>query len=316
MPRKIKSLEDVEKDLLSFHGGKISIKKYFGASVDGFFLCNVCGHQWYANVSKVTKSTGCPSCSLNSSRKPIEEVNSIILSRGCEWVDGKYERVVSKLKIRFTCGHTDWIVFKSFKSGSDCPICGIKNRSDSHRTKESEVISFLSQFGFHSFHFPNGIVTQKSSYVIFYCPNNHRIERKIDKAFQYQTCGKCSPSNESQISSELKSYYEKNFNADIEHKMLINPETKRWLRCDIYIPCGKLPELNGIYIEIHGSQHYINNGFFFLSDEDFNKRKYLDKIKKDFALKNGHYLEINLRKVRNTKNAIEKINLFLHKIIP
>lgn len=316
MSRRIKLIDDVKNDLFDFHGEKISILEYFGSSVDGLFLCNDCGYQWYANVSKVTRVTGCPNCSFESMRTSDDEVNKIITNRGCKWIDGKYERARSKIKILFDCGHSAWIAFDSFKNGSGCLTCGIKKRSDSHRTKESDVVDFLSEFGFHSFSFPNGILTQKKSSVIFYCKNNHKIERKIDKVFQYQTCGKCSPSKESQISSELKEYYEENFGADIEHKMFINPETKKWLRCDIYIPHGKIMEINGVYIEIHGSQHYVNNGFFFLSDDEFERRKKLDKMKKNFAIKNGNYIEIDLRKIKSTKDAIEIINSFIHKIIP
>jgi hypothetical protein len=118
----------------------------------------------------------------------------------------------------------------------------------------------------------------------------------------------CNPSNESKISSDLKTYYYENFQAYTEYKMLMNTKTKRWLRCDIYIPHGKDPRLNGFYIEIHGSQHYVNNGFFFTNNKEFKYRLQLDEMKKSFAVQNGYYIEVDLRKIKQTEDAIKYIN--------
>lgn len=41
--------------------------------------------------------------------------------------------------------------------------------------------------------------------------------------------------------------------------------------------------------------------------EDFEYRKNLDKIKRKFAMLNGHYIDVNLCKIKNMKEAISYI---------
>ncbi len=117
----------------------------------------------------------------------------------------------------------------------------------------------------------------------------------------------CGCLNESIIAFEVKKYFSKNNGSKKEYKIFKNPETNRWLPFDVYIPHGKNPDLNGFYIEIHGKQHYQNDNHFFKNKEEFEKRKSLDKLKKKFAKKNGKYIEVDLRKIKNTQEAIKLI---------
>jgi len=133
------------------------------------------------------------------------------------------------------------------------------------------------------------------------------------KSGRVSSCSKCgrersAKKTESKIASEVKKYLVKNyFNVDTEHKVIKNTETKYWLRCDVYVPHGENPEINGFYIEVHGGQHYKIIPFWHKTEEDFKKQREKDKLKKNFAKKNGTYVEVDLRKIRTTKDAIQYI---------
>ena len=50
---------------------------------------------------------------------------------------------------------------------------------------------------------------------------------------------------------------------------------------------------NKIYVEIQGEQHFRYNSFFYKNKKDFKERLYKDKFKKEFAKKNGIFVELN-----------------------
>lgn len=108
----------------------------------------------------------------------------------------------------------------------------------------------------------------------------------------------CGCLKESWIASELKRYCAHNYNAIAEYKILKNPNTKMWLPYDIYIP------QNNAFIEINGMQHYQRTNLS-RTEEDFLSLRKRDKIKKQYAKVNGRYIEIDLRKIKSVKEAIE-----------
>jgi hypothetical protein len=115
----------------------------------------------------------------------------------------------------------------------------------------------------------------------------------------------CGCLNESFIASETKKYFIKKYNAKIEYKIFINPDTNQWLRYDIYINPY-------VFIEINGRQHYELGGFHFLQSEknntnpkdEFEYQKKKDRMKRKFARKNGTYIEVDLRKIKTVEQAI------------
>jgi hypothetical protein len=111
----------------------------------------------------------------------------------------------------------------------------------------------------------------------------------------------CGCINESKIAHQLKEYFRINYGGISEFKALKNEDTNQWLRFDIYLPS------NGVFIEVHGIQHYQFTDYFHKNQLDFEHDKYLDKIKKDFAKRNGEYIEIDLRKIKTTEDAIKHI---------
>jgi len=121
--------------------------------------------------------------------------------------------------------------------------------------------------------------------------------------------------HESFISHELKKYFTENYNAETEYRILKNPNTGYWLPYDIYIPNGKNPLTNGVYIEINGNQHYILNKWHKRQSniknttpkEEFAYQKEKDRLKRQFAKNNGVYIEIDLRNIKTVEEAIRYI---------
>lgn len=68
---------------------------------------------------------------------------------------------------------------------------------------------------------------------------------------------------------------------------------------DIYIPSEKL------FCEVMGSQHYSRIKYFHRTEEDFIKQFERDNIKEKYADEHGRYIEIDLRRIKTTDEAIE-----------
>ncbi len=117
----------------------------------------------------------------------------------------------------------------------------------------------------------------------------------------------CGCLKESFIASELKRYCAKYLDGKTEYEICINKETNYYLPYDIYIPCGDNPEINGVYIEVNDRQHYMFTKHWHRTEEEFKYQKKKDKMKRKFARQYGSYVEIDLRKIKTTEDAIQFI---------
>lgn len=121
-----------------------------------------------------------------------------------------------------------------------------------------------------------------------------------------KSCG-CM-SFDSSVSKELKKYYEYFYNAIPEYKIVKNNKTNKFLRYDIYIPGYEL------FIEVQGEQHYKFTQGFHKTEKEFEMSLYRDDIKREYAEKNGVFIEIDLRIVKNFDDAVVIINKEIEKI--
>lgn len=134
------------------------------------------------------------------------------------------------------------------------------------------------------------------------CGNNCIVSRASLRNGDTKSCG-CL--KESWIALKLKEYFSENYNAISEYKIFRNPETNRWLPYDIYIPSKK------IFVEIHGDQHYYFDKRWHKNRKTFNGSIKRDLVKKKFAKKNGVFIEIDLRKIKTSEEAIDYIESLL-----
>lgn len=122
---------------------------------------------------------------------------------------------------------------------------------------------------------------------------------------EYKNRGRCPVCSQSRKESYLASFTknlvkEKYIDARFEYRILKNTETQYFLPFDIFIP-----SVNTL-IEVQGQQHYNYNTLYHRSVEDFEKRKKLDEIKRNWAIGNGYnFIEIDIRK--HTEESVTKL---------
>jgi hypothetical protein len=203
--------------------------------------------------------------------------------------------------------------------GRGCPACSNppkvvtdRNRlsilfpeiaSEWHPTKNNELTPYNVFYG-------------SKRRVWWLCPEGHEYISSINSRTNVKSCcKKCSDKRkESLVATELKEYFLQNYKAKDEYPICINPETGQYLPYDIYLFGGENPEINGVYIEVNDRQHYEFIPFWHRTTNQFEYNKELDKLKKNFAKKNGIYIEIDLRKIKTTKEAIEYIEGILETL--
>ncbi len=141
--------------------------------------------------------------------------------------------------------------------------------------------------------------------VWWLCAFSHEYSSTIHSRTNMNSgCPDCANlKSESSLANELKEYCKNNFGAKIEYKVFKNPKTNRWLKCDIYMENKNTK----VYIEVHGQQHYEYNFLWYSSLEKHNEQKERDKLKKNFYMKNGTYIEIDLRKTKTMSGAMKYI---------
>lgn len=156
--------------------------------------------------------------------------------------------------------------------------------------------------------------------IYWICQKGHSYLSSIKNRTKGRGCGVCSrEQQESKIATELKNYILNKYNAKEEYPIFTNLETNRPLPYDIYIYGGENPEVNGIYIEVHSLQHYKldvwhkqqANKKGTTPEEEFEYQKHKDRLKRRFARKHGTYIEIDLRKIKTTEQAIEYVESIL-----
>ena len=215
-----------------------------------------------------------------------------------------------------------WIYIYSSECG--CPFCS------NHRARKNNNLEYLRQDLIEEWDYERNIKrpekygefsNKRVSWLCSEC--SHRWDATIANRSNGTGCPKCSDARkESKIANELKKYLIDNYHAKDEHRVFKNPNTGNWLPYDIYIPYGENPSINGFYIEVHWHQHYKVSYFHKLlskvngttPEEEFEYQKYKDKLKKKFAKKHGTYIEIDLRKINNLNDAIEKVKDCLEEI--
>lgn len=216
------------------------------------------------------------------------------------------------------CGNYCNILANSLKRGNTCS-CGCLQKEKAIEIGNKNLKSLIGK------KFGNLLVIEKANFKNQ--PSGQRKTAWLCKCdcgnlTVVSTCNlknnhvkSCGCLSEPFLASQLKKYFVENYNAETEYNILKNPNTNHYLPYDIYIPRGESLNINGIYIEINGKQHYSLSGWHGLQSEknntspekEFYYQKEKDNLKKKFARKNGAYVEVDLRKIGTTEEAIRYI---------
>lgn len=231
--------------------------------------------------------------------------------------NNEYKGAFSKLNLYCReCNDYPKMNWNSFYNGQGCGICsgqqaGVYHNlavqfpeiaAEWHPTKNGNLT-------------PKDVTYGSQQKVYWLCTEGHEYFSQINgRTNMGNGCKICSDvRHESKIATELKNYILNGYKSEDEYKKIKNPDTNQWLRYDIYVYGGENPDLNGFYIEIHGLQHYEFIPYWHKTKEKFEYNKKLDKLKKNFAKKNGKYIEVDLRKVKTIEEAIELIEFNMNK---
>ena len=275
-----------------------------------------CQEEFLISWNRISRGAGCSVCEGHQ----IGKYNSLAYRRPdleSEWhpdntlkpsgvTCGSSERVYW---ICSKCGYgenKEWITAIQHRAnGKGCPSCWGTVVSD--RNRLSINFSKIADEWDYSKNkdTPYNVSYGSEKMRWWICPKGHSYCSQIKGRANGSGCKKCADEQrESKIATELKKWCKETFKyVDTEHKMLKNPKSNHWLWCDIYI--GKSNTINGIYIEIHGAQHYFFVPLYHKTKEGFKESQNRDKIKKRYAKKSGTYIEIDLRKIKTIEQAIE-----------
>ena len=224
-----------------------------------------------------------------------------------------------------SCGETfDAIWNNVYSKDYGCPYCSGKRVGEKNNLFKLRP-DLILDWDFNKNNKSPEMYTEHSGEKVWWLCHtcNNSWKAHINRRSSGTKCPKCSFENqESLMAKEIKTYIKEKFSAKVEYPAFRNPKTSQWLLYDIYIPYGKNPEINGVYIEINGEQHYkLNSWHKSLSkkrgtspEEEFEYQKYKDKIKKKFAKRNGFFIEINIKKFKSSQESICYIESSLNKI--
>jgi hypothetical protein len=258
---------------------------------------------------KICNSCGCLRKEL-AGKRSLENLTGqrfgrlVVVERSTDYVDPKGNHSVKWL-CKCDCGNSKVILANSLKSGTTTS-CGCYAKEVLHEVLFKDLVG--KRFGklvvveLSRSNYENG--TGDGTHWKCLCDCGSTTVVQAGNLEKTMSCG-CL--RESMISSELKKHCAENYDAISEYKVLRNPDTNHYLPYDIYIP------RYSAFIEINGGQHYQYTNGWHLSLEDFYYSQTKDKIKRNYALENGLYIEIDLRTIKSTEEAISYINNILLK---
>lgn len=267
-------------------------EKFEGTKHEYEFRCVDKGHIWVGSGKKVSPTGGgCPKCAREARKYTIEEINEIFSNKnlGIEFIDDFYIDSGYKHLLRCKKGH-EWKapVNSILSSGHGCRICenekiSLKGDDIDRRLQEKDIRVYYKKYsGTHS----------RYNFKCLKC--DFQWKTTLNNVLHHSGCPNCSRERtESLMASKIKSFCKKEFDFVSEEESLIkNPSTGRDLRYDIVIYDYSSP----IFIEINGQQHYRYIEFFHGNPENYRYRRRVNAIKKNYALENGIYIEIDITK--------------------
>lgn len=323
--------DDYTKNIWNFDKN-ISIDPYTvsrGSNKKVWWKCDICGHEWCAFVSNVTKGKKCPECAKQKRYKTfiankISKGNSFgdLYPEFLKFWDYEKNINITPFDILPNCMKEVWWVcnnghniYKSANAMVSSLLCG---NSGCKYCSGMEVLS-----GFNDIATTHPELLDEWDYDnnTNVSPENISFGSTESVWWKCKVCGhvwKASPNSRtnresgcpecarhmttSKLQIKVENYIKSKYGFDILHErdctiIAKNPQTGYLLPYDNDI------DVNGVrlIIEVHGEQHYHITEFTRTNatkrgvkpEEEFEYQQYKDIIKKEYAISNGYeYLEI------------------------
>jgi len=221
---------------------KLLSKEYKNSKTNLSLQCPE-GHKFSMPWSSFHTGRRCPICYGNK-KKTIEEIKKYIESYDYKLLSTEYKNSATKLKLKCSQNHIFEIRWNDFQSGSRCSYCyGNKKKNINYIKKyvENQGYQLLSD------EYENIYTKLKLK-----CPEGHIFEMRWNNFQSGSRCPICWwNKKESKAEKEIYKYCKSLYNGKIlpnDRSTIVNPETKRYLELDIYIPSiRKAIEFNGMY---------------------------------------------------------------------
>lgn len=247
---------------------------------------NKCNNIYYVRPNDFLRGGRCPYCNGNKAKqKTTDQFKKEVYGKvGNEYtVLGNYINRSTPILMRHNkCGREYLVEPGSFLYHSRCIECRYKDRRLSIKEVKHRIKECLGP-SYKLVEYP-GSVFKKTLIKHTLCGNTFGV-RMDDVWFKHSGCPVCS---ESRGEDYIRGYLNtKGYNFEFQ-KSFVGLRDKNPLFYDFYIP------VINVLIEYQGTQHYVPKNFGGCSKNKAVNRlkvqKYHDKLKKDFAKKNGKIL--------------------------
>lgn len=309
--RKFKNQKQFEDFVYNQVGNEYTVlSKYEGTSYPIKIKHNKCGHISNSLASSFIEGHRCSYCQHKVSNKKRTKNTNYFKTQvksltGDEYtVLGEYTKAINKVLIRHNkCGNEYMVApVKFVRCGRRCPKC---QRIHSNRSRTKDTAWF-------------------SKKVLSLLGSNYKVTGTYKKAdipieIQHLTCGRCynrTPRTiiDSQVGCPycgclsrgerlVRDYLEEHEFEYQSQKSFPDLKDSSKLSYDFYLP------IQNILIEYQGIQHYKPREFFGI--EYFNTQKLHDRLKADYAKKNGYRLIL----IKYTYNSKLKVNGLLNRLL-
>ena len=283
-----KTTEQFKKELREVNKDILVMSEYLNTTTKVKCKCLIDGNEWYAQPQHLLHGSRCPVCTHNK-RVSVEEMNERIKERFPNiQIVGEYTNTYSKARFMCSIHKYEWKAVPSrlLVSALGCPKC-VPNSTKDHEY----IVNKIKEV--------NDRIEITTKYV----------DSKTKLGCRCKVCGNewenlpnalmfgngCPNCRASKGERYIRMYLdEKNIKYTPQKKFEdLRSEQGRMLSYDYLIEIEK----HKIVVEFNGKQHYMYiesaDGRYSESKYDLEKRKKLDRIKKEYALDNGiHYIEI------------------------
>jgi len=304
--KALKSTSTTKKFIIKameIHGNYYNYSKvdYINSHINVIIICPEHGEFPQTPQSHLS-GQGCPKCAGNQKYNTEEFIIRAKRVHGDKYDYSKVIYVNAHTEVIIICPiHGEFLQRPAgHLSGKGCLECSGKKQF----TNES-FIKRAMQVHSDRYNYSKVIYVNAHTEVIIICPiHGEFLQRPNAHLSQKQGCPHCQSSSGEVEISEILDSKKTEYIKQKSFKGCINPETKRRLKYDFYLP------QKNILIEFNGIQHYEYIGYWHGNKNTLASQQYRDFLKQQYALSNGYrYLVI-----KYTENIAQKLNQFLQPI--
>ena len=262
--------------------------------------CPKCNEYWNVRYDQFLTGTNCPNCTpIGRKKVPFEEfLRRAREKHGDKYDYSKVEYKTLKDDITIICPfHEEFTqIAQNHTDGCGCPQCA----TDDQTMKTSEFLELASDIlDAFEFHIEGDYLPATKEFEIVCKKCNHKFFKDRRGILNHPICPNCSIKSYTG-ENKIKRFLNENNIQFSFRKTYPDLRDVDPLSYDFYIPFLEL------LIEYNGIQHYKWVPFFQPTIEHFHKQQIHDKMKLDYANKNGIKFEI-IHYKENVENRMKEI---------